>query len=32
LNESWWTQQGERGLGMEAANVSVQGMKFPWIG
>jgi hypothetical protein len=25
-------RQGERGLGMEAANDSVRGMKFPWIG
>jgi hypothetical protein len=24
--------QGERGLGMEAANVCVQGTKFPWVG
>jgi hypothetical protein len=25
-------RQGERGLGLEAANIGVRGMKFPWVG
>jgi hypothetical protein len=29
LKESRWTQQGERGIGLEAADVCVRGTKFP---
>jgi hypothetical protein len=32
LKESLWTQQGERGLGLEAANDCVRGAVFPWVG